>query len=80
MAKQIIDFDQHRNDLFAKFFCDACRKNGVYEPIKLTGYNDNNFFQNVNKDFRELNHAPCGTTYLFKWTPDGVIVKLKGDK
>ncbi len=75
MAKKIIDFEQFRNDLFAEFDCECCR-----QKVKLSGYNDDNFFNNVNKDFRQLTHKGCKTVHLYKWTIDGVIIKLEGDK
>jgi hypothetical protein len=84
-----IDFTQHRNDLF----CDVGRckcSNPLFKgsnveylikkKVKLTGYNDDNFFNNVNKDFKQYECNDCGAFFEYRWTPDFVIVKNCNDK
>lgn len=72
----IENIEHYRNDLFAEMNCIGCAdKNKKSNKLKFTGYNDNYFFNVVNKDFRNYTCEHCGTNWLYKWTVDGVVVK-----
>jgi len=70
-------YSQHRNDLHAKAWCPICHSNGDYNMMRLSGYNDRYFFDEVNKDFREWKCRHCDTDYEYKWARNGVEMRLK---
>lgn len=69
-------------DLVAEFECDCPNERYKDSPlahlmkhrIKLYGYNDSNFFDNVNKEPQTLT-CKCGRVYQYQWKRDGVKVK-----
>jgi hypothetical protein len=77
-----VEYDQHRNDLFAEIECkcpnERYKGSAVYElmktKIKITGYADNHFFNVVNKEPRFL-QCKCGRKYQYQWKPEGVEYK-----
>jgi hypothetical protein len=70
-------------DLVAEFECDCPNERYKGSPIehlmkhiiRLYGYNDTNFFDNVNKEPQTLT-CKCGKEYRYQWTRDGVNVEL----
>lgn len=80
MIAHFAEYEQLGNDLFVDFRCLGCaEKLKKFKRLKFTGYNDNYFFNVVNKDFRSYSCEDCETEYLYKWTVDGVILKGKVD-
>jgi hypothetical protein len=64
-------------DLVAEFKCDCPHDKYptlLNRTIKLYGYNDANFFDNVNKEPR-LYKCKCGKEYKYRWTREGVNVE-----
>lgn len=74
-------------DLYAKFNCTCPAKRWkdsnishiMKTEITLSGYNDDYFFNTVNKEPRE-HTCTCGKVYLFQWKEDGVHLKLKSNE
>ena len=62
-----LEYEQLSNDLYAKFRC-SCG-----EQVRLTGYNDANFFDNVNAQPRSRS-CKCGQAYSVQWFRDAVNV------
>ena len=67
--------DQLGNDLYAKIECTC----GKYpdmpwfkHKITLVGYNDSNFFENVNREPRKILCDNCKKAYMVQWYHDGV--------
>ena len=56
------------NDLCAEF------RHKCFKNIRFSGYNDANFFDNVNKEPREYTCPQCGETFKYRWTRRGVEV------
>ena len=81
----IFEFDYRRmgNDLYVDCSCPICscdKGDGWhYNRIKLSGYNDHYFFNEVNKDFRKYTCNKCDTEYEYRWTTEGVIMRFKED-
>lgn len=78
MANTLIPIRALGRDLFADVEC-TCKKElvpgvMVNNKIKLTGYNDSYFFDEVNKEPREC-ACKCGRILHYRWTPDGVSVR-----
>lgn len=81
-----VDEDQIGNDLFAKFDCvnPSCEDDQwdwqkvvkCRRVVRLSGYNDGNFFDCVNKEPR-TRACKCGQEYSYQWTRDGVKVSPK---
>ena len=75
----LLPFEAIRNDLYAKVQCTCPSKLFEGKPIahlmkhwiKLVGYNDANFFDNVNREPRE-SACKCGRGYRYQWLRDGV--------
>lgn len=76
-------FTSHSNDLF----CDVgkCRcpsptfigsdiEHLMKKRIKLTGYWDKNFFENVNKEKRKYECGGCNMKFDYQWKTDGVYI------
>ena len=69
-------------DLVAEFKCDcpsdsfkgSAIEHLMKHRIKLYGYNDSNFFDNVNKEPHPYK-CKCGKEYRYQWTRDGVNVE-----
>lgn len=79
--KKTIEFRSIGNDLFASFFCycddDAT---GRMTQIRLCGYDDANFFDNVNEEPSIVKCRNCEQKYWYQWKRDGVkIVKVGGE-
>lgn len=72
-----LEIDSLGRDLFAKIFC-TCKKPakaGEYafsHQIRLTGYNDDYFFNVVNANPREGKCSNCGRAFKYQWKTDGV--------
>lgn len=70
------------NDLYCKFNCtcpeerwkDSPLRDIMKTTIRLTGYNDNYFFDEVNKEPKEVK-CKCGNAYMVQWFRDGVEIK-----
>ncbi len=70
------------NDLSAEFDCSCPSRLFINSPISdlmktkvyLSGYNDNYFFDNVNKVERPFS-CHCGKQYSQQWTRTHVILK-----
>jgi len=82
--KKILEIESMRNDLFAEFECECPREEFKDDPdlaklfktkIRLTGYNDSYFFDEVNKEPR-VRECKCGRKYNIQWTRKGVEVEL----
>jgi len=77
----IIDSNNGR-DLYAKMDCTCPAKEWAASSIAhimktkitFTGYNDDYFFKEVNKEPRER-LCDCGKKYKFQWKEDGVHVE-----
>ena len=70
-----------RNDLFVEFEC-TCPNDAwigtaieylMKHKIKLWGYADANFFDNANKEPREIN-CKCGKKYTQQWFINGDVI------
>jgi hypothetical protein len=73
------------NDLATSFYCecpselfkDSSISHLMKQKITLYGYNDNYFFNEVNKEMR-IYTCKCGLQYKYRWTYDGVeLEKVK---
>jgi hypothetical protein len=68
------------NDLLAKMKCECSKYpddkylSSIKNEIKFWGYNDSNFFQNVNKEPKTTS-CKCGISYKYQWKQDGVHVE-----
>jgi len=76
----LLTYSQSRNDLHAEPVSCTCKgaprwdfKTADQFPhkIRLAGYDDANFWQNVNAAPRE-NACKCGRRYRYQWLPEGV--------
>lgn len=78
---QQLEFESHVNDLFATIQCECpsetfkgtAIEHLMKHKIRITGYNDNYFFDVVNKEPRILD-CKCGRKYQYQWTRDCVNV------
>lgn len=75
MAESVtLPFEAIRNDLYAKVRCN-CPHHSMPDllkhTIRLVGYNDANFFDNVNREPRE-SACKCGRRYRYQWHRNGV--------
>ena len=70
-------------DLYADLQCDCPDERYKHKPSLshlfktkhlLCGYNDSNFFVNVNKAPKE-HVCKCGRKRMIQWTPEGVLVE-----
>ena len=52
-----------------------CQLKEKYNKLRFTGYNDNYFFNEVSKDFKEMTCRECGLKYKIKWNTSGVIFR-----
>lgn len=85
MSKQILIPRQLGNDLFVDIYCECPHKDYVGTPIakimktKLTfsGYNDNYFFEEVNKEPKEM-VCDCGRKYIYQWKRTGFEIEYVG--
>lgn len=67
-------------DLSASFYCTCPDKNYVGTPIEtvmktkieLSGYNDRYFWDEVNKEPREV-ECECGKKYTQQWKENGIV-------
>lgn len=74
-------------DLVVEFSCDCPSDTFKDSPIahlmkhkiKLYGYNDSNFFDNVNKEPRTMT-CKCGKVYQYQWKREHVLIKKVGVK
>ena len=72
-------FTAHRRDLFFELQCTCPNKSFVgtnvedlmKHTIRLSGYADDNFFDNVNKEPMHL-ACQCGRKFTVQWFRDGV--------
>lgn len=75
-----IQYKSMRNDIFADLWCPICTLNddglNTLNKLKFSGYNDNYFFDVVNKDFRYKTCEHCGTRYKYKWTRDDLVISV----
>ena len=71
-------------DLFADFECtcpepryanDEVLSKYFNTKIKLSGYNDSYFFNEVNKEPRTVSCPTCNKKYQVQWLSDGVEVQ-----
>lgn len=68
-------------DLYASIECACPSPNFIgssiehlmKKKIRLSGYNDNYFFEVVNKDPREFK-CECGRAFKYQWKPNGVLI------
>lgn len=75
-----LPFEQSRNDLHFKIECTCPSK--LFEgsdiahlmktTIRCSGYDDDNFFDNVNRTPRRSKCGTCGRPYRIQWFRDGV--------
>lgn len=80
-----IPFRQHGNDLYCDVECNCIDPSWAgsavahlfHRKVKLTGYNDDNFFRNVNAAPRTV-QCKCGRVLLYQWFTDGVEVSWMG--
>lgn len=81
--KQLIEYETIAgNDLVASFKCecpdesfkDSSFAHLMKHRIRLYGYNDLYFFEEVNKEPRMYN-CKCGFQYKYRWTYEGVEVE-----
>jgi hypothetical protein len=79
MEKEILQIDcSNGRDMYATFKC-ICPSElfpdkpelGIKHTIRLTGYNDDYFWDVVNKEPREL-ICKCGKKYKYQWI-NGVV-------
>lgn len=69
-----------RNDLYFEIHCTCPDEKWIGTNIEhimkhkivLTGYNDSNFFNNVNKESRE-SKCKCGRKFRYQWFPRYII-------
>lgn len=81
-----LDYHAHGFDLYAKpVECTCLDPRWSDSPeiahlfkrkIKLTGYNDANFFENVHKEPRH-GACECGRKFSYQWKLDGVDFEWK---
>jgi len=87
---EITKIDRLGNDLFAKFECTCVDDSDMWKDfnkkfpngkiktsIKLTGYNDANFYNEVNKAPREIKCHNCGKSYMVQWFYGKIVVTSK---
>lgn len=80
MVKELIPFRRLSNDLFADVPCKCLDPKWAGSSIahimkfkvRLTGYADNNFFDNVNAVPSECACRNCGRKYRAQWLREGV--------
>lgn len=85
MKNQILPIRFLGNDMYADFYCTCPNKEYKGTPlakimktkISFSGYNDNYFFDVVNKE-PQIRICSCGKSYLFQWKREGVSVEYKG--
>lgn len=66
--KKLLEVDRINNDLFSRLVCD-CR-----EVMKFSGYADNYFYDEVNKEFKLRCCPSCKQEYYYKWQREGLWV------
>lgn len=71
---RLLEVEQLGNDLFARTACKCG------EVIRLVGYNDGYFFNDVNASPKEGACAKCSRRYWFKWRPAGVEFVLLAEQ
>lgn len=82
MLKTILNYTAFGNDLFAEFHCSCPAKEykdtGLADimktKIKLSGYNDAYFFNDINKTPAIIS-CVCGKKYSTQWKRSGVSVE-----
>ena len=70
-----------RNDLAVDFYCTCNNPKYKGTPledimttkISLYGYDDRNFFENVNKNKREFKCGVCKKEYTQQWFRTGIV-------
>jgi hypothetical protein len=79
--------DYYRNDLFSEdIHCKCMNKKYLEDGLKinyrfsLSGYNDNYFFETVNKNIRQGKCSNCGREFEFRWTMDGIYFRWLDQK
>ena len=79
----ILEYRQIGNDIFcnlgeckcpSRLFIGSSIEHIMKESIKISGYYDDNFFDNVNKDIKKWECSKCDTVCNYRWTRDGVII------
>lgn len=77
-----IPFEHFSNDLYAslKCTCPFTTTTGqtlefVKNTIRLVGYCDSNFFDNVNREPQQQKCPHCGREFSFQWTREGVAIE-----
>lgn len=76
-----LPYEAYGNDLYCKFSCTCLDPKWenlevahlFNTKIRLWGYNDANFFENVNKEPRNI-ECTCGEVYSVRWFYDSVEV------
>lgn len=69
-------------DLYAETKCTCVEQKwlekgiNIKTTIRFSGYNDDYFFNVVNKNPQERD-CSCGAKYSFQWKQDGVHIELK---
>jgi len=79
---KVLEYTRHRNDLFCEFECtcpsESWRNTPIEhlmkEKIKFSGYNDNYFFDVVNRE-PKIRTCKCGKKYRYQWKREGVEVE-----
>lgn len=80
MEKEILEINYLGNDMFAQFKCTCPSPlfkdkpelaDSIKKTIRLSGYNDDYYWNVVNKEPRELT-CECGKKYRYQWI-DGVV-------
>jgi hypothetical protein len=75
-----LHYSQSRNDLHAEPVSCTCKGTPTWSfktadqyphKIRLAGYDDANFWNNVNAAPREAS-CKCGRRYRYQWLPEGV--------
>jgi hypothetical protein len=86
-ADVVLPYSQSRNDLYAEpvecrcpspLFEDSDIAHLMKNKIRLSGYDDTNFFDRVNAQPRE-GRCRCGRRYRFQWWRDGVAFAFLPD-
>jgi hypothetical protein len=79
--------DHYRNDLFSEdIYCTCLDKKFLEDNLhfnyrfSLSGYNDNYFFETVNKDIQHGKCSNCGREYEYRWDIHGVYFRWLDQK
>lgn len=80
--KTLLPFERLSNDIYARLECSCPYTTEAGQVIdfmttriQLVGYDDANFFDNVNREPRKQSCKKCGREFMVQWTREGVAVE-----